>query len=93
MDNQYDVVQFSDFSDIAKNDQKFSCIFDEMLFSNHGLNKDVEMFIKKKAGQFDAMNMAKTYLVMDRGLRAICGYYLIASKSLTIKQRDWEQLS
>lgn len=95
MSNNYNVVQFSDFKDIAKENEQLSEIFESMLasFSNHGINKDVENFIKRKAEQFDNMNMAKTYLVMDKGLSEICGYYSIVSKSITIKQRDWGKLT
>ncbi|CAH1853144.1 hypothetical protein [Convivina intestini] len=95
MSNSYNVVQFSDFKDLAKEDERFAEVFESMLasFSNNGINKDVETFIKKKAEQFDNMNMAKTYLVMDKGLNEICGYYSIVSKSITIKQRDWGKLS
>lgn len=94
-DSKYEIVRYSDFKQLADEDVAFDNIFNNMInqFSNNGLNDDVENFLKKKAAQYDSLNMAKTYLVLDKGLENICGYYSIVSKSLTIKQQDWCKLS
>ncbi|CDX66610.1 Putative uncharacterized protein [Leuconostoc citreum] len=91
----YEVVRYADVLEVASENTDFKLLLDEMIdnFSSNGLNNDVENFLKKKAQPFHTMDMARTYLVFDKGFADICGYYSIAPKSITIKQKDWEKIS
>lgn len=93
-EGKYEVVRYADVVQIAGEIDKFRLSFEGMIanFSSNGLNKDVESFLKTKASSFDALDMARTYLVFDKNFDNICGYYALAPKSITIKQQDWRKI-
>ncbi|MBS0950040.1 GNAT family acetyltransferase [Weissella minor] len=94
LSERFITVKYNDLLELSK-DAATGIDFEKLIceFSNHGINKDVEDFLKNKAGQYDKMHMAKTYLVLDKGLTCICGYFSVVARSLIIKKKDWQKLS
>lgn len=94
LSERFITAKYSDLLELSK-DATTNIDFEKMIseFSNHGINKDVEDFLKNKAGQYDKMHMAKTYLVLDKKLTCVCGYFSVVARSLIIKKKDWQKLS
>lgn len=61
------------------------------LFSNNGLNHDIEDFIRHKAIQYEKFNISRTTLVLKSN--QFVGYFSIANKALIIEKESWEPLS
>lgn len=95
VDKKFKTVLYSDYLNLAnENDlieKKFSAMIDN--FSNNGKNPDVEIFLKHRATQYDKMNFSKTYLVLNKNLDNISGYFSLVSRSLIIKKKDWIRIS
>lgn len=60
-------------------------------FSNNGLNRDIEDFLKHKSISFEKMNISRTTLILKNN--QIVGYFSIAFKSLIIEKEFWNSIS
>ncbi|MDG6125085.1 GNAT family acetyltransferase [Lactococcus formosensis] len=60
-------------------------------FTNHGLNHDIEYFLKHTSIQFEKNNISRTTLLIKNN--QIIGYFSIANKPLIIEKSSWELLS
>lgn len=82
------LLPLSDLLDIWKQEEIDNLV---KLFSNNGLNHDIEDFIKHKAIQYEKFNISRTTLVLKSN--QFVGYFSIANKALIIEKESWDPLS
>ena len=61
------------------------------IFSNNGLNHDIEDFLKHKSIYYEKLNISRTTLLL-RGNQFV-GYFSIANKALIIEKEAWDSIS
>ncbi|RGW15228.1 GNAT family acetyltransferase [Enterococcus asini] len=63
--------------------------------SDNGAAEDIELFLHKKAIQFEKVDLARTYLVMStfKDVPYLAGYFSIANKPLIIQKKVYSKLS
>lgn len=54
---------------------------------------DVELFLKRKAIDFERTAIATTYLVFDEATQILLGFFSLANKPLTMSKKNFERLS
>lgn len=61
--------------------------------SNSANPNDIEIFLHKKAIQFERAAIASTYLVFERETNILVGFFSLANKPLTMSKRNFDALS
>jgi hypothetical protein len=84
----YNIIQLKELMDQEYDLSKLFSTFSS-------INEDVENFLLNKSEQFEAMDLARTYLIFSkyRGENILAGYYSITNKPLMMSKKNFARLS
>ena len=89
------LMSYADVMNKANTNEQFSDFLTEAIenFSTHGLNDDIEYFLKHRMTYYEDIGYARSYLVFDDDFIVLEGFFSISSRSLSIDRDVWVNLT